>query len=438
MHQCIGIMTGNSLDAVDVVLTKFDGSKMEDVCGYTLEIPVELSGRFRVFKQQLAENGGDINSLATNPQTGFDRLHDDYVTIVARAVNEMIAAENINKQSIDLIGFHGQTCAHCPPSIAKSKDPRDIYTLQIGSGQMLADLTGIPVAYDFRSDDVMNLGEGAPLAPVHNQHIAADLKTKGIFPVAFCNAGNTGNIAVISEDTRSGKETVMGWDTGPFNHLTDYLCRSELDQPYDPDGSFGSRGKVDFELLRLLFNQAVITKDDENFLLKCPPKSSDPAWYRIIPQLTDKSIPLYNRIRTVGFFSAYAFAYTLRFIPEYLLKPGYFLIFGGGWKNPLALEDFKNLLSGKAEVLPEHLEIFEKIKNPQANVSWSDRYGYNGQYMEARIFADMAKCCLTREPFSFPSTTGCQTPTIGGIIARPGGNDRRRWSRAAKGWADKQ
>ena len=437
MHQCIGIMTGNSLDAVDVVLTRFNGSKMEDVCGYTLDIPTGLSDRFRTLKNQLSENGGNIDALAADPQTGFDRLHDEYVAIVARAVNEMIAKENINRQEIDLIGFHGQTCGHCPPSIARSKNPRDIFTLQIGSGQMLANLTGIPVAYDFRSDDVMNLGEGAPLAPVHNQHIAADLKTKGIFPVAFCNAGNTGNIAIISEDTRTGKETVMGWDTGPFNHLIDYLCRSELKQPYDRNGEFGRRGKINFELLRQLFEQAVITKDNENFLLKSPPKSSDPAWYRIIPQLNDQSLSIYDRIRTVEFFSAYAFAYTLKFIPEYLLKPEYFLIFGGGWKNPLALEDFKNLLAGKAEVLPEHYEIFDTIKTPQAAVDWSDRYGYNGQYMEARIFADMAKCCLTGEPFSFPGTTGCQTPTVGGIIARPGGNDKRRWSRAAKGWADK-
>lgn len=437
MYQCIGIMTGNSLDAVDVVLTKFEGSKMEDVCGYTLDIPSELSTRFRTLKQQLSENGGNIETIAADSSSGFTALHDDYIRIVAQAVNQMIAQEKIDKSTIDLIGFHGQTCAHCPPSIAKSKDPRDIYTLQIGSGQMLADLTGIPVAYDFRSDDVMNLGEGAPLAPVHNQHIAADLKTKGIFPVVFCNAGNTGNLAVISEDTRTGQETVMGWDTGPFNHLIDYLCRTELNQPFDRDGKFGSQGKVNYDLLRELFNNAVITKDGENFLLKTPPKSSDPAWYKIIPGLVDKTIPVNDRIRTAEFFSAYAYSYTQKFIPEQLAKPEYYLVFGGGWKNPLAFNDFKSLVRGGAEVLPEHQEVFEAIKRPNAVIDWSDRYGYNGQYMEARIFADMAKCCLTKEPFSYPSTTGCKKPTVGGIIARPGGHDNRRWSRAAKGWYEK-
>lgn len=437
IYQCIGIMTGNSMDAVDVVLTRFDGSKMEDICGHTQVIPVNLADRFRRLKQELSDNGGNIEAIAAKSTTAFQSLHDEYVKTVAEAVNTMLSDKKIDKSTIDLIGFHGQTCAHCPPSIAKSKNPQDIYTLQIGSGQMLADLTGIPVAYDFRSDDLMNLGEGAPLAPIHNQHIAADLKTKGIFPVAFCNAGNTGNIAVISSESLSGKETVMGWDTGPFNHFIDYLCRTELGQPYDRDGQSGKQGMVETDLLRSLFNKAVITKDGKNFLVKNPPKSSDPAWYKIIPSLTDKSVPIYNRIRTAEYFSAYVFAYTLKFIPQHLLKPQYFLVFGGGWKNPVAFNDFQDLVRGRAEVLPEHREVFEQIKIPQAVIEWADRKGYNGQYMEARIFADMAKCCLTQEPFSYPSTTGCQKPTVGGIIAKPGGNDLRLWSRAAKGWAYK-
>lgn len=85
-----------------------------------------------------------------------------------------------------------------------------------------------------------------------------------------------------------------------------------------------------------------------------------------------------------------------------MLAPQHFLLFGGGWHNPLILEDFKRLLSGDAGVLPEHEQIFRRVANPQAEVVWSDAYGLNSQYMEARIFADMAKCKITGEPFSFP------------------------------------
>lgn len=428
-------MTGNSLDAVDVVLTEFKNGNMQDLCGYSLDIPIEVGNDFRQLKFMLTNNGCNIKEIAAHAEFNFDQLHDKYIQLVAEAINQLLSQNKLNKKDIDLIGFHGQTCGHCPPSIARSRDSQKIYTLQIGSGQMLSDLTGIPVAFDFRSDDIMNLGEGAPLAPVHNQHIAHDLEQKGIFPIAFCNGGNTGNIAIITHHKFTGKEVVMGWDTGPFNHFIDLLMREEKNRPCDFNGQTGKLGKINFSLLRQLFETAVQTNNQDNFITQLPPKSSDPSWYKSIPELFNKKVPLADRVRTAEFFSAYIMAYNLTFIPEDLDFPKYFLIFGGGWKNPIVLEDFKNLLSGKMEVLPEHQEIFNKIYIPVPQVEWSDNFGYNGQYMEARIFADLARCKLTNEPFTFPETTGCTNATIAGIIVTPGGGNSQRWSRAACGWS---
>lgn len=426
---CIGVMTGNSLDAVDVVITRFDNDQMADICGHSLPIPVDIADGFRELKQKLKANSGNINQIYQADQATFLKLHDAYIKIVAKTVNQAIKKANLQATDIDLIGFHGQTCAHFPPSIAKDAP----HTLQIGSGQMLANLTGIKVAYDFRSDDLMNGGEAAPLAPVHNLHIATDLKTKGIFPVVFCNGGNTGNMSVISAN-KTGQIKVFGWDTGPFNHFIDYLTRSEKNEPCDYNGKYGLQGTINQDLLRQMFNQAVLTENGDNFLLKNPPKSSDPAWYKILPSMTDQTIPFNDRIRTAEYFSAYIFVYNLKYLASELDKPHYFLTFGGGWHNPVVLKDFKNLLTGKAHILPEHQEIFSQLQIPNAIIAPSDQYGYNGQFMEARIFADMAKCLLTQKPFSYPDTTGCKTPTIGGIIATPGGNDPRLWSRAALGW----
>ncbi len=436
IYRCIGIMTGNSLDAVDVVLSEFDNEHIKDICGCSQDIPTSLSNSFRQLKFLLAQNNCDIEAYFAKEKESFMSLHNEYISLVAQTVNRMLEENNISQDSIDAIGFHGQTCGHCPPSIAQSKDPSQIYTLQIGSGQMLADLTSIPVVYDFRSDDIMNLGEGAPLAPVHNQHIAQDLISKKIFPVAFCNGGNTGNLSIISRNKITGKDIVMGWDVGPFNHFIDMLMRNEKHLPCDFNGETGKLGKVNFRLLRKLFENAVLTNIRENFITMPPPKSSDPAWYIFIPELMDTSISFEDRLRTAEFFSAYVMVYNLNFIPEEIEFPKYFLFFGGGWKNPIVLNDFKNLLNGDAEVLPEHQEIFDKLFTPEAIVRWSDDYGYNGKYMEARIFADMAKCFLTKEPFSYPETTGCTKPTVGGIMAKPKGKDKRLWSRAAPGWAE--
>lgn len=433
-YHCIGIMTGNSLDAVDVVLTEFQGTAIKDIAGHSKPIPVSISNAFRQLKFLLSQNDGDIKTIAANSDFNFTKLHDDYIHLVAETVNELITKNNFDKKAIDAVGFHGQTCGHCPPSIAQSRDPQLIYTLQIGSGQMLSDLINLPVAFDFRSDDLMNLGEGAPLAPIHNLHLTDDLKAKNVFPLAFCNGGNTGNIAIITKDKITGREVVIGWDVGPFNHFIDLLMREEKKLPCDMNGETGKRGKVNLRLLRKLFENAVQNNHQENFITTMPPKSSDPAWYKTIPELLDKDVPFVDRVRTAEFFSAYIFVYNLHFIFDSLDFPKYFLVFGGGWRNPVVMNDFKNLLLGQTTVLPEHQEVFDKFLNISPIIEWSDKFGYNGQFMEARIFADMAKCRLTNEPFTYPETTGCTKPTIGGLLVHPGDNNPLRWSRAAPGW----
>lgn len=238
-YRCLGIMTGNSLDAIDVVVTEFCNREIRDIGFFSQEFPRQMAQRFRAVKRFLAENDGDIEAAIAHPQLALDSLIDDYTSAVAAAVNNALQTNGIPAASVDAIGFHGQTCAHCPPSVSTT----DTYTLQVGNGQMLADLTGIPVIFDFRSDDLMNGGEGAPFAPAHNLHLAYSLRQRGIFPVAFCNGGNTGNIAVISARTQKGKAGVCGFDTGPFNHFVDYLARTEQNLPCDLDGGCGRLGK---------------------------------------------------------------------------------------------------------------------------------------------------------------------------------------------------
>ncbi len=415
-YLCIGIMTGNSLDAVDAVLTAFDGEKVMDICGYSKDIPTDIAEKFRKLKENLSANGGDIALLCNDD---FMKLHDKYINLVAQTVTEMMQINKINSSDIDAVGFHGQTCYHLPPSLAGAN--QQAKTIQIGSGQMLSDLLNMPVVYDFRSDDIINGGEGAPLAPIHNMHLAIDMQKKGMYPAVFCNGGNTGNVAVVFDNH------VVGWDCGPFNHFVDEIVRLYVGENCDFDGKYGQCGKVDFALLKQMFEQSVITHNEENFLLKVPPKSSDPAWYK----MPKTNIAWVNSLRTAEFFSAYIMAYSLKFLP--IKTPDYFLLFGGGWNNPLIRHDFENLIHGKAIVLPEHQEIFAQLSNQKAVIEWSDEFGYNGKFMEARIFADMAKCFLTKEAFSFPETTGCKVPTVGGIMTTPNSKDKRLWSRAAFG-----
>ncbi len=431
----IGIMTGNSLDAIDCVLTEFDNDKIHDICGHSAEIPPLIANDFRTLKQKLSQNGGDICSFYNTETKFFTNLHNTYIELVAQTVKELLKKANIQSSDIKAIGFHGQTCFHFPPSIAGTN--QEPSTVQIGSGQMLANLTNIPVVFDFRSADIMNGGEGAPLAPVHNFHLTTSLKAQKIFPLAFCNGGNTGNITLISEDINTQEPQIMGWDTGPFNHFIDYLARTEQNTPCDKDGHLGKQGNINLNLLDALFQKSAITSQGANFIKRSPPKSSDPAWYKIIPELISSDIPFYDRIRTAERFSAYAFAYNLSLIPFNLRIPQNFLLFGGGWNNPIVKNDFIGLVRGQIPPLAKHINIFKKIINPNAIIESSDQYNLSGKYMEARIFADMAYCYFTKQPFSTPSTTGCKSPTIGGVLTTPQGNNKQLWSLAAKGWSKK-
>lgn len=413
MVLTIGVMTGNSLDAADVVLTSFDKGEIRDLAGHTILFPQKMTEDLRKIRRSVSESGAEMETVAADPF--FINTVRAYSGLVARAVNELVAKSGVSRDDIAAIGFHGQTCDHFPPSVAGGKPP---YTVQVADAGLVAESTGIPVIYDFRSDDVMNGGEGAPLAPVHNARISADLKRRGLFPVAFCNAGNTGNISVISE--KAGKITVSGWDAGPFNHFPDYLVRLVKKEPFDKGGFFGSSGKIVPELLSDMFHGAAVTADGGNFYLKRPPKSSDPSWYRL-PE-SWKDCVFEDALRTAEYLSAYGMVHTLCHIPEDVLMPHAFLLFGGGWKNPLAAEDFKNLLNGGGYVLPEHESVFKRIRarfeRPPV-VESSGAFGYDGTYMEARIFADMAYCRITGEAFSFPESTGCAFPTVAGVCVWP-------------------
>jgi anhydro-N-acetylmuramic acid kinase len=427
-------------------------------------------------RQEINNHKGDVAEVAaldatrTVPST-FDAVCANYTDFVAHATLRLIAKAAGRNLTVDLIGFHGQTCAHCPPSIAKSKDPSLLYTVQIGDGQRLADKTGVPVVYDFRSDDLMNLGEAAPLAPVHHQHLARQIKNKGHFPIAFCNAGNTGNITIISEQVTTHELHVQGWDTGPFNNFPDKLMQLEHGKECDLDGAWGTRGTVQLDLLSKLFHQSVLTKEGENFLLRPPPRSSDPQWYQLIPALTDKNLRFEDRLRTAEYFSSYIFFFSLSYVSSELRMPAHLALCGGGWKNPISFEGFRGLVAGDFKsnpVLPEHSQLFSNIQSRiqsensrTGHCAPSDFYGFDGGAMEARIFADAARCRLMGEPFSQPSTTGVSKPTVAGIIRVPQKNKALlseavanllqthqswdltldnpsrfdgRWSRASAGW----
>lgn len=417
---CIGIMTGNSLDAVDVVLTCFEQDKITDVCAYSHPYSAQLRANFLTLKAYLSSDM-DMKTFCKTPL--FLQTHDAYIQLVAQTVHTLIKNSGVQKSDITAIGFHGQTVDYCGPSVARKAGIKP-YNTQIGSGQMLSNLTGLPVIYDFRSDDVMVGGNGAPLAPTHNLNLA---KAYNIQSAIFFNAGNTSNLSIVTDNQ------VLGWDAGPFNELTDKMVQIHKNEPFDENGKYGLTGTLDIDLLEKLFDYSATTGNGENYLTTPPPKASDPRWYRFIDELKDPT-DFENKLHTVQYFASYAAAYTLKFVPTTIQMPTNFILFGGGWNNPVCKTTFENLLTGKGFILKQHLSDFKNIlsrftSTPQIWIS------NMGKYMEARIFADLARYYLQNRSW-FDGISG-HTPVRLGRLCHPHRapiNDMI--SRSAKGWQD--
>lgn len=423
-YRIIGNMTGNSMDAIDLVLTEFDGDRMTDICSYSEPYSDTMRQKVALLRDMVTKN--KISMEAFERTEEFNDFHDNYIKGIAHAILTMCQENEVKLSTIDAIGFHGKTLDHFPPSVAASLKETP-YTLQIGSGQMLANLTGIPVIYDFRSAAIMNGYEGAPLVPPHNAHISFT-EGDGI----YYNAGNTSNLAIIKNH-----KAIAGWDAGPFNEFTDKLIRQKTKgkYAYDKDGLFGLKGKLVPELLRELFDKSAITESGMNFYNLPAPKSGDPAFYHFnqIKAFSDPSYSFNDIVYTSEYFSAYIAVHSLKYIDETIDTPNHFILFGGGWHNPVAMQTFKNLLHGEGYILPEHIQDFKIIQNRfyEATI----RYSNLGTYMEARLLADLARYYLEGKTWEIPELIHDKKNIILGVMRRPYQSPiDDKINMAAKGW----
>lgn len=412
-------MTGNSMDAVDVVLTEFDGENMADVCTLSQPYSREQKREIDALRKRVITDQTESADLVKD--TYFLQVHQHYIESIAEAVQSLLKQNNIDPHSVDAIGFHGKTLDHNPPSVAK-KNKTLPFTTQMGSAQMLADLTGIPVIGDFRSALIKNGYEGAPLAGPHNAHVAK-IEGDGI----YINAGNTSNLAFI----KSGK-VIQNWDIGPFNEYTDNFVLAVRDEMMDRDGQYGQKGHVLPDVLQFLFDQC------REFYEMMPPKSGDPAFYKTAEIFESlkikfgdyrKNISLfYDLVRTFEYFSAYLVAHALCEIHEKNAMK--LVLFGGGWKNQVVWKSFEQILQADGYILPEHEKRFAELRLYATNDSIV--YSQYGTYMEARLFAELAEFYLDNK--SWPLAEVKKTLILGNMRIPHEGEVNDYLSSAARGW----
>ena len=363
--RAIGLMSGTSLDGVDVALIETDGETVASF-GPSSYRPYAQSER-ALLRQALADASGLTERHA---RPGVLAQAEALVTDAhADAVETFLGKFDLARGSIDVIGFHGQTVVHRPALRL---------TVQLGDGQALADRLGIPTVFDFRAADLAAGGQGAPLVPAFHHALAHHLSVEK--PIAILNVGGVANVTYIN-----GRAEPLACDTGPGNALIDDFMLSRTGSPCDENGATAAQGEADE-----VFVARVL--EDPFFARKCP-KSLDRNDFKV----DASSYSTADGAATLTALTASAAARIVRHLPE---APRSWIIAGGGARNPTLLR-----------------MLAERVA--PASVTTAESVGWSADALEAQAFAFLAVRTMRGLPLTFPATTGVSGPTRGGAFVHP-------------------
>jgi anhydro-N-acetylmuramic acid kinase len=354
--RALGLMSGTSLDGVDVAVIDTDGERIEGF-GPAATYPHAESTREKV----RAVFGVTCRSPAT------DAAEAAITTAHIEAVRRFMRETAVDLASIDVVGFHGQTITH---------KPQEGFTWQIGDGQALARALGRPVVADLRSADVAAGGQGAPLVPIFHQALVRDLE----LPVAVVNIGGVANVTWIGEDGR-----LVAFDTGPGNAPIDDWVRRFTNQTFDVDGLLSSQGEVSGEAVRVFLSSP--------YFMKLPPKSLDRNYFSMNLSV---DIRLPDGASTLTYCTCLGIALARAHFPA---RARTWIVCGGGSRNETIMSWLTQLVD--------------------ARVTTGAEYGWNAEALEAQAFGFLAVRHLRGLPNSFPSTTGAGEPVVGGVLRQP-------------------
>jgi anhydro-N-acetylmuramic acid kinase len=388
MMRALGLMSGTSMDGIDVALIETDGEEAV-ARGPSSTTPYDAA-----FRRRLVAAIDDARELADRrARPGcLDEVERELTDRHATAVAQFLREHGSVAADIGVIGFHGQTVLHKTgslpaiavgrpkavpdaPAVPPIEEMRTL-TVQLGDGRQLARLSGIDVVWDLRAADVAAGGQGAPLAPVYHRALAATLPQR---PIAVVNVGGVANVTWIG---REG--TLIAFDTGPGNALVDDWMQRHTGRALDADGAAAAAGGIDEAVLSALFMHA--------YFNRLPPKSLDRNDFPVDPV---RGLSVADGAATLTAFTAAAIARSREHFPE---EPRLWVICGGGRRNRTLM----TMIAARVECA----------------VAPAEAVGFDGDAVEAEAWAYLAVRSLRGLPITFPGTTGVPAPMTGGVLAR--------------------
>ncbi len=378
-RKIIGLMSGTSMDGLDVALCQYEGSGLDTKVQVLKFETVPFDDHIKhEIRKIFAKKEIDFQQLCLlNPWIG--NLHGSIV-------NQCLAKWNINKSEVDCIASHGQTVFHAPKILHQLPDfPNG--TLQIGDGDHLAMTTGIITLSDFRQKHCAAGGEGAPLA-VYGDYLIFSKPGKDRI---LLNMGGISNFTFLSGDL--DPEKVFATDTGPGNTMIDGLSQRHFDIPFDKDAAIAKKGKISKTLLDAL--------KDHDFFRGPIPKTTGPELFNLhfLEDAMQKSfttdLSTEDQMATLCRFTAETIAESLNNLPDLTLGYDLFMS-GGGMHNPLIVSHLKALLPG--------VRFFT-----------TDDIGISGDAKEAVLFATLANEALAGGKTDFGTRKGVPSVSMGKV-----------------------
>ena len=360
MPLYIGVMSGTSLDGLDIALIEQDAA-IKLIATHYIPMPDGL----RAELLGLCTSGPDEIARSAMAQ-------QHWVTLAAQGIHALLDQNNLKPQDIRAIGSHGQTIRH---------EPARGFTVQIGNPALLTELTGITVVSDFRSRDVAAGGQGAPLVPAFHEALFDERGGNR----AVLNVGGFSNLSLIEAD-----KPVAGFDCGPGNVLLDAWIHQQRGEHFDRDGQWAASGKVEPQLLHALLS--------DPFFLTKGPKSTGREVFNLgwlqqhlarMPAFAPQDIQA-----TLLELTALTIVESLQAAQP---QTKTLLVCGGGAHNSALMKRLAALL-------------------PSTQVSSTANHGADPDWVEAMAFAWLAHCCLEGIAANRPSVTGARGLRVLGAI----------------------
>jgi len=369
-YTSLGLMSGTSMDGVDASVIRSDGeNNYEPIFNKYFEYD-------EVIYSDLLNLRDKINSIKdlTDNFYQISELERKITLFHAKISKEIIKHSGID---VDLVGFHGQTIFH---------NAQQKISKQIGDGNLLSSLLKKDVVFNFRENDILNGGQGAPLAPIfHNLLVNQNQIEK---PACVLNVGGIANTTLVIS---KNNEDLKSFDVGPGNCLLDEWVRRHTKMKYDENGEASNIGKTS----EVILNQAIDNFDNisNQKKLSFDIKDFDLSFV--------KGLSYEDGLSTlVDFTAIIIYQSILRSIKIKENEKLLIIVCGGGRKN-------LSLLKSIRKRLPKNISL--KV---------IDDYKIDGDFIESQAFAYLAIRSMLKKEISYPKTTNVQNPCTGGILIK--------------------